>query len=135
MVLVPHQATFALLTTLSRGASYRSALPQLTKPSTYLLVVVQVAAPDASRKIYSVEEVQRPPRQLVPDRPVLGHPPRGPAVGLVPSQPPLDEGGETIFDLVKGRLATDIHALNVQAGQTLLDAALALRIPASREQG
>jgi hypothetical protein len=121
--LVPYQVTFALSTTLSRGALRCSALPQLTKPCTYLLVVVQVAAPDTSRKINSVEEVQRPPRQLVPDRPVLDHPPRGPAVGLVPGQPPLDKGSETIFDLIKGRLATDIHAPNLQAGQTLPDAA------------
>jgi hypothetical protein len=109
--------------------SRRSASPQLSEPLPYLLVIMQVAAALARGKIDPMEAVQRPPGGAVPSGAVLQHPPCRPAIGVVPGQPTRDKLNEAIFDLIKSRPAAVIHALTVQAGQTLLQPAEGSRQP------
>lgn len=93
---------------------HRSAQPQPAKPCEYLLVVVQEPARGVRREINAVQEVERPPCEIITDKVAIGHPVRRPSIGVIPSQPPLSKSNKSVFDLVKRRL--DIHAPSLRTG-------------------
>ncbi|GAB3837505.1 hypothetical protein GCM10027610_039710 [Dactylosporangium cerinum] len=85
---------------------------------------MQVAPTQSIWEVNAMQQIQRPPSQVIPDEGVVSDPTCGPAVGFIPAHPPLNDCDEECFDLIKNRLTAETHGATVPPGQTLPDAAL-----------